>query len=59
MIIEILVFISGVIVGALITLNNSRRVRAVAEKLEAETKELRRKIVAKKSKGRKSPPIVD
>jgi hypothetical protein len=59
MIIEILLFISGVIVGALITLNNSRRVRAVAEKLEAETNKLRRNIVAKKSKGRKSPPIVD
>ena len=59
MIIEILVFFAGVIVGALITLNNTRRIRTVAKKLEAETKELRRKIVAKKSKGRKKPPIVD
>ena len=59
MIIEIIVFFAGVIAGVLITLNNTRRLRAVAEKLEAETKELRRKVVAKKSKGRNTPPIVD
>jgi hypothetical protein len=56
MIIEILVFFAGVIAGVLITLNNTRRLRAVAKKLEAEAKGARRKIYTKKSKG---PPIVD
>jgi beta-lactam-binding protein with PASTA domain len=54
MIIDILIFIAGVIGGALITLNNTRKVRAIANKLEEEAQELREKV-EKEVKSRRKP----
>jgi beta-lactam-binding protein with PASTA domain len=54
MIIEILIFIAGVIGGVLITLNNTRKVRAIANKLEEEAEELRVKV-QKEVKSRRKP----
>jgi len=54
MIIEILIFIAGVIGGVLITLNNTRKVRAIANKLEEEAQELREKV-EKQVKSRRKP----
>jgi len=54
MIIEILIFIAGVIGGVLITLNNTRKVRAIANKLEEEAQELRVKV-QKEVKSRRKP----
>jgi len=56
MIIEILIFIAGVIGGALITLNNTRKVRAIANKLEEEAEELRQKV-EKEVKSRRKKPV--
>jgi|TARA_R110000782_G_scaffold40342_1_gene93146 beta-lactam-binding protein with PASTA domain len=57
MIIDILIFIAGVIAGVLITLNNTRKVRAVANKLEEEAQELRVKVEREvKNRRRKQPP---
>jgi len=56
MIIEILIFIAGVIGGALITLNNTRKVRAIADKLEEEAEELRQKV-EKEVKSRRKKPV--
>jgi len=56
MIIEILIFIAGVIGGALITLNNTRKVRAIADKLEEEAEELREKV-EKEVKSRRKKPV--
>lgn len=39
-----LLFIAGLVVGALITLNNTRKVKAICEKLEEEASELRDKV---------------
>lgn len=57
MIIDILIFIAGVIGGALITLNNTRKVRAIANKLEEEAQELREKVekeIKRRQQGAKS-----
>jgi len=56
MITEILIFIAGVIGGALITLNNTRKVRAIANKLEEEAEELRQKV-EKEVKSRRKKPV--
>lgn len=56
MIIEILIFIAGVIGGVLITLNNTRKVRAIANKLEEEAQELRVKV-EKEVKSRRKKPV--
>tara|TARA_R100001460_G_scaffold55711_2_gene95186 strand:+ start:396 stop:608 length:213 start_codon:yes stop_codon:yes gene_type:complete len=56
MITEILIFIAGVIGGALITLNNTRKVRAIADKLEEEAEELRQKV-EKEVKSRRKKPV--
>ena len=56
MIIEILIFIAGVIGGAMITLNNTRKVRAIANKLEEEAEELRQKV-EKELKSRRKRPV--
>lgn len=56
MIIEILIFIAGVIGGAMITLNNTRKVRAIANKLEEEAEELRQKV-EKEVKSRRKRPV--
>jgi hypothetical protein len=56
MIIEILIFIGGVIGGVLITLNNTRKVRAIANKLEEEAEELRVKV-QKEIKSRRKKPV--
>ncbi len=56
MIIEILIFIAGVIGGVLITLNNTRKVRAIANKLEEEAQELREKV-EKEVKSRRKKPV--
>ena len=56
MIIEILIFIAGVIGGVLITLNNTRKVRAIANKLEEEAEELRVKV-QKEIKSRRKKPV--
>ena len=55
MIIDILIFIAGVIGGVLITLNNTRKVRAVANKLEEEAQELRVKVEREVKNRRKKP----
>jgi len=55
MIIDILIFIAGVIGGALITLNNTRKVRAIANKLEEEAQELREKVEKEVKSRRKRP----
>ena len=58
MIIDILIFIAGVIGGVLITLNNTRKVRAIANKLEEEAQELRVKVEREvKNRRRKQPPV--
>jgi len=56
MIIDILIFIAGAIGGALITLNNTRKVRAIANKLEEEAEELRQKV-EKELKSRRKRPV--
>ena len=56
MIIDILIFIAGVIGGVLITLNNTRKVRAIANKLEEEAQELRVKV-EKEVKNRRKRPV--
>ena len=56
MIIDILIFIAGVIGGVLITLNNTRKVRAIANKLEEEAQELREKV-EKEVKNRRKKPV--
>ena len=56
MIIDILIFIAGVIGGVLITLNNTRKVRAIANKLEEEAQELRVKV-EKEVKNRRKKPV--
>tara|TARA_R110000822_G_scaffold305753_1_gene431651 strand:+ start:139 stop:351 length:213 start_codon:yes stop_codon:yes gene_type:complete len=55
MIIDILIFIAGVIGGVLITLNNTNKVRAIAKKLEQEAQELREKV-EKEVKNRRTRP---
>ena len=55
MIIDILIFIAGVIGGVLITLNNTRKVRAIANKLEEEAQELRVKVEREVKNRRKKP----
>lgn len=55
MIIDILIFIAGAIGGALITLNNTRKVRAIANKLEEEAQELREKVEQEIKTRRKKP----
>jgi len=56
MIIDILIFIAGVIGGVLITLNNTRKVRAIANKLEEEAQELRVKV-EREVKNRRARPV--
>ena len=56
MIIDILIFIAGVIGGVLITLTNTRKVRAIANKLEEEAQELREKV-EKEVKSRRKKPV--
>ena len=57
MIIDILIFIAGVIGGVLITLNNTNKVRAIAvfNALEREAQELREKV-EKEVKNRRTRP---
>tara|TARA_R110000744_G_scaffold88399_4_gene172290 strand:- start:5521 stop:5733 length:213 start_codon:yes stop_codon:yes gene_type:complete len=55
MIIDILIFIAGVIGGVLITLNNTRKVRAIANKLEEEAQGLRVKVEREVKNRRKKP----